>query len=146
MPKWLHTMQLFASPIAAYRYNAIPRPIEYGCPMSNVTNIHADKTPIRLHYIVEWAEKRDMSQADVGRATGADKALVSRWFGGMVPKQDYLEKLAGIFETDVHGLFRHPDDDWLAKFFRDKTEEQKEHAIEMLRLLFKEKDRTGTRG
>lgn len=114
--------------------------------MSNVTNIHSDKTPIRIHYIVEWAEKRNMTQADVGRATGADKALVSRWFGGMVPKQDYLEKLAAVFETDVHGLFRHPDDDWLAKFFRDKTEEQREHAIEMLRLLFKDKDRTGTAG
>ena len=111
--------------------------------MSNATRIHIDKEPIRNHFIVEWAEKRSLSQADIVRQIGADKGLVSRWFKGTNPKQDYLEKLAALFGTDVQGLYRHPDDDWLAKFFRDKTEEQKERAIEMLRILFEEK-KTGT--
>jgi transcriptional regulator with XRE-family HTH domain len=121
--------------------------------MSNVFQIHGDKKPahrnkitIRLHFINEWAEKRNMSQADLGREVGADKGLVSRWFGGMVPKEDYLMKLAALFGTDVHGLFRHPDEDWLAKIFREKNEEQRERAIEMLRLLFKDSDHSGTRG
>ncbi|MDW9780938.1 XRE family transcriptional regulator [Sinorhizobium meliloti] len=114
--------------------------------MSNIEQIHADKTPVRIHYIPEWAERRNLSQADVVREIGADKSLVSRWFAGTLPKDEYLEKLAGLFGTDVHGLFRHPDDDWLTRFFRDKTEEQKERAIEMLRLFFREHDKTGTDG
>ncbi|MGM4909146.1 helix-turn-helix domain-containing protein [Rhizobium sp. 768_B6_N1_8] len=112
--------------------------------MNNVTQIHTDKTPIRVHFIVEWAEKRNLKQADIVREVGADKGLVSRWFQGTVPKPDYLEKLAALFGTDVHGIFRHPDEDWLARFFRDKSDQQKERAIEMLRLLFKNDDKTGT--
>jgi transcriptional regulator with XRE-family HTH domain len=112
--------------------------------MNNVTHIHTDKTPVRVHFIVEWAEKRHFKQADIVREIGADKGLVSRWFQGTVPKPEYLEKLAALFGTDIHGIFRHPDDDWLAKFFRDKTDEQKEHAIEMLRILFKSDGKTGT--
>lgn len=111
--------------------------------MSNQHTIHGDKTPIRIHFIVEWAEKRNLKQADIVREIGADKGLVSRWFDGTVPKTEWLEKLAELFGTDVHGLFRHPDDDWLAKLFRDKTQEQRDQAIDMLKLLFK---RTGTDG
>lgn len=113
--------------------------------MSNTPTIHADKTPVRIHFIVEWAEKRNLKQVDIVREIGVDKGLVSRWFDGTVPKGEYLDKLAALFETDVHGLFRHPDDDWLARFFRDKTEEQREKAIEMLKLMF-ESNRTGTTG
>ena len=114
--------------------------------MNNIKRIHTDKTPIRIHFIAEWAEKRNLRQADVVREIGADKGLVSRWFDGTLPKPEYLEKLAALFDTDVHGLFRDPDDDWLAKFFRDKTEEQKERAIDMLRILFNENGKTGTDG
>lgn len=113
--------------------------------MSNTVQIHGDKTPQRIHYIVEWAEKRNLRQADIVREVGADKGLVSRWFTGTLPKQDYLEKLAGLFGTDVPGLFHHPDDDWLARFFRDKSEEQRDRAIEMLKLMFKEQ-KDGTSG
>lgn len=113
--------------------------------MSNISPIHQDKAPHRLHFIPEWAEKRNLSQADIVRELDADKGLVSRWFAGTLPKQEYLERLAALFRTDVNGLFHHPDDDWLAKFFRDKTEEQKERAIDMLKLLFKDQN-TGTDG
>lgn len=117
----------------------------YGCNMNNPPAIHANKVPIRIHFIVEWAEKRQLKQADIVREIGADKGLVSRWFDGTVPKAEYLEKLAEMFGTDVHGLFRHPDDDWLARFFRDKTEEQRDKAIQMLRIMFQE-GKTGTEG
>lgn len=111
--------------------------------MSNISFIHSNKTPKRLHFIPEWAEKRQLQQADIVRELGVDKGLVSRWFHGTLPKQEYLKSLAALFDTDVQGLFQHPDDDWLAKFFRDKTEEQKEKAISMLKILF-EAQRTGT--
>jgi transcriptional regulator with XRE-family HTH domain len=112
--------------------------------MNNVTPIHTDKTPVRVHFIVEWAEKRNLKQADIVREIGADKGLVSRWFQGTVPKPEYLEKLAALFGTDIHGVFRNPEDDWLSKFFRDKTDEQKERAIEMLQILFRNDEKTGT--
>lgn len=115
------------------------------CSMNNPNAIHADKTPVRIHFIVEWAERRNLKQADIVREIGADKGLVSRWFDGTVPKGEYLEKLAELFGTDVHGLFRHPDDDWLAKLFRDKSEAERERAINMLKLFF-QNDRTGTNG
>jgi transcriptional regulator with XRE-family HTH domain len=117
----------------------------YGCTMSNPPQDPTGKTPIRVHFIVEWAERRNLRQVDIVHEIGADKGLVSRWFNGTVPKPDYLEKLAALFGTSVHGLFRHPDDDWLSRFFRDKTDEQKESAIQMLKLWFDNK-RTGTDG
>lgn len=99
-----------------------------------------------MHFISEWAEKRGLRQRDVVSELGIDKGLVSKWFNkGVLPGPDYLERLAALFETDVHGLFRHPDDDWLAQFFRDKTEEQKEKAIQMLKIMF-EPQKDGTNG
>jgi len=104
--------------------------------MSNVTIIHQSKTPPRIHFIPEWAERRNLKQADIVALTGADKGLVSRWFKGVLPKQNYLDMLASIFEIDVASLFRHPDDDWLAQFFRDRTEAERDKAIEMLKVMF----------
>jgi hypothetical protein len=46
-----------------------------------------------------------------------DKGLVSRWFNGSTPSVKYQEALAGLFGTKREGIFRHPDEDWLASFF-----------------------------
>ena len=114
--------------------------------MNNISTIYSDKTLIRVYFIVEWAQKRGLKQADIVRETGADKGLVSRWFSGTLPKPEYLENLRQVFELDdISALFRHPDDDWIARFFHDKTEEQKERAIEMLKLMFQQ-TKTGTDG
>jgi transcriptional regulator with XRE-family HTH domain len=107
--------------------------------MSNISKIHNSKTPIRIHFIPEWAEKRNLKQADIVREIGADKGLVSKWFRGVLPGPEYLDRLAALFGTDRPGLFRHPDDDWITQFFIDKTEEQKEKAISMLKIMFEEK-------
>ncbi|NTG19359.1 helix-turn-helix transcriptional regulator [Agrobacterium rhizogenes] len=115
--------------------------------MSNVSRIHSNKTPQRIHYIPEWAEMRHLKQVNIVEELNVDKGLVSKWFRGTLPKPEYLEKLAALFGTDVQGLFREPHDDWLAKFFRDKTEEQKDRAISMLKLFFDQhEDGTGTDG
>lgn len=113
--------------------------------MSNVTKIHASKTPIRIHYIVEWAEKRGLKQADIVEQIDADKGSVSRWFSGTLPKPEYLERLADLFGTDIHGLFRHPDDDWIARFLTSRSKQEKERAIDVLKLMF-DSDKTGTEG
>lgn len=107
--------------------------------MSDTIKIHADKTPNRIHYIPEWAERRNLRQSEIVALTGADKGLVSRWFKGVLPKQNYLETLAGIFEVEVAALFRHPDDDWLSSFFKNKSSAEREKALQMLRIMFDEK-------
>lgn len=88
-----------------------------------------------------------MRQTDIASEIDADKSLISRWFKGTIPSPEWQEKLAALFEIDVAGLFRHPDDDWLSKFFKDRTDEQKEKAIQMLKLMFDNNKReTGTDG
>lgn len=104
--------------------------------------IHKDKNPPRRHYIPEWAEHRQLKRADIARGVGADKSLVTRWFKGTVPGDEYLEALAALFGTDREGLFRHPDEDWIAKFFRNRSEADRRRARDALDLMF---PKTGTR-
>lgn len=103
--------------------------------------IHMGKTPPRLHFIREWAEKRGMSQADVSRKTGADKGLVSRWFNeGVVPGERYLSGLAEVFQLDEPAaLFRHPDEDWISRFFAERTEDERKRMIQTLEAAFPRK-------
>jgi transcriptional regulator with XRE-family HTH domain len=105
------------------------------------TRIHSSKTPPRRHYIAEWAAHRHLKKADLAREVGADKGLVTRWFTGTMPGPDYQEKLAALFGTEPEGLFRHPDEDWIAKFFRNKSDEDVRRARELLDLAF---PKTGT--
>jgi transcriptional regulator with XRE-family HTH domain len=108
--------------------------------MSNLTRIHTDKTPTRIHFIPEWAEHRNLRQADIVALTGADKGLVSRWFSGKLPGQNYLEALAGIFGVDVPALFRHPDDDWIRELFRSRSEAEREKVLNLMKAMFELED------
>jgi len=92
--------------------------------MSKVTSIHPSKQPRRPHYIKEWAEKRGLEQGELAREIGADKGLVSRWFHGSAPGVEWQEKLAAFFECDPDALFRHPDDDWMARFLKGRSSEE----------------------
>jgi transcriptional regulator with XRE-family HTH domain len=111
--------------------------------MPNVTRIHNSKQPRRPHYIEEWAERREMKQADIARELGADKSIVSRWFGGATPSQEWQEKLAALFRCDPESLFRHPDDDWLSKFFADRSRDEIERIKATLEAAFPRKTGTG---
>lgn len=105
--------------------------------MSNDRNA---ETPPRVHYIAEWAEKFGLSGADIEREVGADKSTVSRWFNkGIVPTPVYLERLAALFQMDgdLTAIFRHPNDDWLKRLFDDKSEAEKQRAIELLEAHWK---------
>lgn len=107
--------------------------------MSNVTRIHADKTGPRVNYIPEWAERFNLSQADIIEQIGVDKGTVSRWFNQKAtPTPANLQKLTALFQMeDLTGVFRHPDDDWLTRMFKDKSEAEKARAIELLELHWK---------
>lgn len=113
------------------------RSVNYGCGMQNMKQIHPGKTPIRRHFIVEWAKKRGLSQADIANELGVNKGNVSYWFNrGTVPSDQWIEPLAALLGTTRDGLFRHPDDDWIAEFFRMRSEEERLRAIQILENAF----------
>lgn len=104
--------------------------------LMKLERIHQGKEPQRIHFIVEWAEKRHLSQADIVREVGADKSVVSRWFSGTLPSEKYLQPLAELFATEVTGLFRHPDDDWMLRFMRERSRDELERMRRMLEAAF----------
>lgn len=95
-----------------------------------------EPSEIKVHFIEEWAEAKRMTRADIGRELGADKSLVSRWFAGAIPSEKWLMPLAESLGTDVHGLFRHPEDDSIIRIFKGRPDAQRKAAISMLRLFF----------
>lgn len=114
--------------------------------MPDVTRIHRDKQPNRPHYVQEWAEHRGYTtQKDLADAIEADKSLVSRWYSGSTPTLQWQEKLAACFECERESLFRHPDDDWMARFFRDRSRDELERMKTMLEAAFPRK-KDGTDG
>lgn len=108
--------------------------------MNSVVRIHTSKQGNRPHFIAEWAEKRNLSQADLARELSADKSIVSRWFGGSSPTTEYQEKLAALFACDDRdAIFRHPDDDWLVRFFKGRNQDEIERIKKMLEIAFPRK-------
>ncbi len=107
--------------------------------MAVVSRIHPSKQPRRPHYIEEWAEKRNLKQADLARQLGADKSLVSRWYSGSSPSVEWQARLAALFYCEPESLFRHPDDDWLRRFFEGRSNAEIEHLKRSLETTFPKK-------
>jgi hypothetical protein len=117
-------------------------PLDLG--MARVTQIHRRKQPRRPHFIPEWAERRGFeSQADLAKELDAEKSVVSRWYAGASPSEEYQAKLAALFHCDPEAIFRHPDDDWLAKFFKDRSADEVDRMKNMLEAAFPLKSRNG---
>ena len=112
--------------------------------MTKVSKIHASKQPRRPHYIEEWASRRQMTQADLARELGADKSLISRWYSGSTPGVEWQQALADLFHVDAESLFRHPDDDWLKRFFQGRSDEEIDRIKRSLEVTFPRRD--GTNG
>ncbi|AXS42408.1 XRE family transcriptional regulator [Breoghania sp. L-A4] len=110
--------------------------------MPQPPRIHTNKSSRRVHYIAEWAEKRGMRQSDIARDLEVERSTVKRWFDGAVPtKQDHLERLSELLGTDdISALFRHPDDDWIARFLRDRSEDELDRIIQTLKAAFPRDD------
>lgn len=99
--------------------------------------IHKGKQPNRPHFIREWAEHRGFhKQAELAKALEADKSVVSRWYKGTSPTEDWQNRLAALFHCDPESLFRHPDDDWFTKFFRNRQRDELERMRKMLEAAF----------
>lgn len=104
--------------------------------MSNVTTIHKGKQPKRPHFIPEWAEARGFTQAEMARELLADKSVVSRWFSGTTPSEEWQAKLAALFHCEPASLFRHPDDDWLTRFFAGRSRDEIDRIKQTLETAF----------
>lgn len=112
-------------------------------PMS-ISQIYRGRQPNRPHFIPEWAEHRGYAtQAELVEALDADKSVVSRWYGGTSPSKEWQKKLAALFDCERDGIFRHPDDDWIAKFFRDRSADEIKRMKQMLEAAFPAKTKTG---
>lgn len=103
-----------------------------------------NRQPVRPHFIKEWAEHRGyLTQADLVEALNADKSVISRWYSGASPGREWQDRLAELFSCEPESLFRHPDDDWVTRFFRDRSREEIEKIKRTLEVAF---PRTGTDG
>jgi transcriptional regulator with XRE-family HTH domain len=110
---------------------------EAGCySPAMITEIHKSKQPRRPHFIEAWAEARGFSQADLARELSADKSIISRWYDGSSPSKEYQERLAALFHCSPESIFRHPDDDWMARFFKDRSREEIERIKATLETAF----------
>lgn len=117
------------------------RPEDTFSGMKKPTRIGGTRQPRRPHFIREWAEHRHYkSQAELAAALDADKSVVSRWYDGASPGPEWQLKLADLFGVEEpDAIFRHPDDDWLSKFFRDREAEEISRMKQLLELTFPRK-------
>lgn len=116
--------------------------------MVQVTRIHKGKTPTRLHFLAEWAERRGLKQVDIVAATGADKGTVSRWFAGRMPETPYLWDVIGALELgdEPNAFFRHPDDNWFKKMFAGRKQQEIDDAKKLVEINLGKSGGTGTDG
>ncbi len=104
-----------------------------------MSRIHRGKQPRRPHFIPEWAERRQLTQTELAGLLGADKSVVSRWYGGATPSEEWQVKLADLFGCERDGLFRHPDDDWMSRFLRGRSADEMERVKIVLEATFPKK-------
>jgi transcriptional regulator with XRE-family HTH domain len=115
--------------------------------MTPISHIHKGKTPPRIHYLAEWAEKRGLIQAEFAKETGADKGTVSRWFAGRLPEQPYLFKITAFLQLEEpNALFRHPDDDWFKKMFAGRKQQEIDATKAIVEIHLGKSGGTGTDG
>jgi transcriptional regulator with XRE-family HTH domain len=108
--------------------------------MEPVDRIHRDKQPMRPHHIADWAELRGMSQTDLSEALGADKSVISRWFSGSTPSTRWQDALVQVLQCDsTESLFRHPNDDWLARFLKGRDRQEVDRIKATLETAFPRK-------
>jgi hypothetical protein len=108
--------------------------------MSKVTHIHKSKQPKRPHFIEEWAIHRGFAhQSELASELDADKSVVSRWYAGTTPGTEWQERLAALFDCEPESLFRHPDDDWLARFLKGRERDEIERIKKTLESAFPRK-------
>lgn len=97
------------------------------------------RQPKRPHFIPEWAEKTGFEdQAALVEALDADKSVISRWYGGASPGEDWQLKLCALFgypnQPDI--IFHHPNSIWFSQFVRNRDDDEVERMKRLLEAAF----------
>lgn len=112
-------------------------------PMTEISEIHQGKTPIRRHFLKEWMEVRDIKPKVLADGLDVDKSQVYRWFKGQMPQPKQQALIAEALNLEnPDDLLRHPDDDWISRFLQNRSKEEVESIKQVLELSFPRK--TGT--
>ena len=57
-----------------------------------------------------------------------------------MPRDWHLDALVACLQLeDRDALFRHPDDDWMARFLRGRSDDEKKRIVTMLQAAFPNK-------
>jgi transcriptional regulator with XRE-family HTH domain len=107
--------------------------------MSDLDGIHQKKQPRRPHFLREWMDSKGLRAVDLADELHIDKSLVSRWLSGSTPSADNQRILADFFGCEPEGLFRHPDEDWMARALRDRPREEIERIKQTIETAFPRK-------
>jgi transcriptional regulator with XRE-family HTH domain len=107
--------------------------------MMAIDKIHEKKQPRRPHYLREWMDAKGLRAVDLSEELNLDKSLISRWLKGSTPTAENQKILASFFGCEPEGLFRHPDDDWLGRFLRDRPRDEIERIKQTLEAAFPRK-------
>ncbi|MBZ9873112.1 helix-turn-helix domain-containing protein [Mesorhizobium sp. BR1-1-9] len=100
---------------------------------------------MKTHYIGEWMEHREKNVKDMVEALDVSPSQVYRWLKGQKPQDESFLQIADFLQADPpEALLRHPLDDWMTKFFRDKTVEEAKAIQALLEKAYPPK--TGTSG
>lgn len=102
------------------------------------------RQPGRPHYVPEWAKEHGYeTQAELVEALGSDvdKSTVSRWYSTKnpsSPSRDMAARLAALFghEDEPDCIFRQPGDDWLRRFFQNRSDEEIARIKQTLETAF----------
>lgn len=72
-----------------------------------------------------------------------DKTQVYRWLRGVLPHPEMQRRIEGVLNLDENGLLRHPDQDWLARFFEGRSREETERIKKAMELSWPKKSMGG---
>ena len=109
--------------------------------MIQIGRIHQHQTPARTHFFMEWLEWRGIKKSEFARMVGVDKSLVTKWASGNMPTSKNIMTIAEQLNIEPNDLFRHPNDDWLTRFFEGRKQDEIDRIKIMLEAAF---PKTGT--
>lgn len=89
-----------------------------------------------LLYILEWREKRGLTQQQLADRVGVSDATIARWERRQrKPDTDAQSALAYALGVEPADLWRHPDRPSADELLRDQPADVVENAFRMLRAI-----------
>lgn len=91
--------------------------------------------PVRL-YIVEWRERRGLTQEQLASRLGTTHVTISRWeTGKRHPDLNAQEAVAEALGIEAVDLRRHPDTPSADELLRDQPPEVVAQAMKLIRAI-----------